>query len=152
MPFIGDMINLGANLSEPVWAQDRAEKLASVGRELWAQGKPWRPLMPKHEFDILMKYPESRAILKRVVNLFLNKKTVTVKPLDHVRRDVNIPRASYHDLKSLCVYDLQVLRDFLIQRKSQVLFGLLWPEATLLECNKLLRIRLYNEAWDAKGK
>lgn len=157
MPNLGNLLgdlNLGV-LSEPMWAADRARRMAEVFREKLRamnmepgnRAHHWSPLLPRHEFEILMKYSESRDILLNLRDYWLNRKMKKF-PTEGYRE--RIFDAGYADLKALDVPQLQQLRDFIIRRNAMnntqpvVLFNLAWPmPVTFVELQKLLRMRLY---------
>lgn len=159
MPNLGNVLgelNLGA-LSEPMWAADRARRMGEVFREkLRAMNMEpdnvahrWSPLLPRHEFEIMMKYPESREILRNLRNYWLGVNQQQQQ--QPVQRQERVYDANYNDLTSLDVPQLQVLRDYIIRKQVMtstqpvILFGLAWPmPVTFVEVQKLLRYRAYN--------
>ena len=48
---------------------ERAERLYETGKEFIAHNKPWKPLLPEHEFNEMMAIPEARAFLQKAVAL-----------------------------------------------------------------------------------
>ena len=138
----------GLGVGQDFYWVDRARRMLEVGKEhLFKFQRPWSPLLPRHEFEAMMRVPEAKAILREVKDLFLNKKFVRERVVK--RRpipEVLDPEDQYY-MKQVMHY--KYVRDLLLStgQSRLVVDYKEYYVYDLEDLNKLVR-PWFNDQWD----